>query len=81
MMALYPHVMRKAQEELDRVVGNERLPEFSDWENLPYISAILKELFRWACPLPIGFTKRAMEDGIYQGYLIPAGTNILDNIW
>ena len=80
-MALHPHVMRKAQEELDSVVGKERLPELSDWENLPYISALLKELLRWACPLPFGIPKRIMQDDIYEGYLIPAGTTTIENIW
>ena len=80
-MALHPHVVKNAQEELDRVVGNERLPELSDWENLPYISALLKELLRWACPLPLGIPKRVMEDDVYKGYHIPAGANIVENIW
>ena len=73
--------MRKAQEELDRVVGNERLPEPSDRENLPYISALMKEILRWSCPLPFGIPKRVMEADIYKGYYIPAGANILENIW
>ena len=81
VMALHPHVVRKAQEELDRVVGNERLPELSDWENLPYISALLKELLRWACPLPFGIPKRTMQDDVYEGYFIPAGVTIIENIW
>ena len=81
VMALYPHVMKKAQEELDRVVGNERLPELSDRGNLPYISALLKELLRWACPLPFGIPKRAMEDDVYKGYRIPAGATVIENIW
>jgi len=80
-MALHPHVVRKAQEELDRVVGNGRLPEFSDQENLPYISALMKELLRWTCPLPFGLLKRVMEDDIYKGFLIPAGAHIVENIW
>ena len=53
-MALYPDVQRRAQEELDRVVGNRRLPEFSDRESLPYINAVVKELFRWHPVLPTG---------------------------
>ena len=81
VMALHPHVVKRAQEELDRIVGNERLPELSDWENLPYISALLKELLRWACPLPIGVPKRVMEDDVYKGYHIPAGATIIENIW
>jgi cytochrome P450 len=42
----HPEVQVKAQEELDRVVGRERLPEFSDRSKLPYINAIIKEVLR-----------------------------------
>ena len=80
-MALHPYVVRKAQEELDRIVGNERLPELSDWENLPYVSALLKELLRWTCPLPFGIPRRVMEDDIYRGYYIPAGSTVVGNVW
>ena len=44
-MLQFPEVQRKAQEELDRVLEG-RLPEFTDEENLPYISAIIKEVLR-----------------------------------
>ena len=46
-MATYPEVQKKAQQELDSVVGTHRLPSFGDRERLPYIEAILKELLRW----------------------------------
>lgn len=42
-----PNVLKRAQEEIDRVVGSERLPTFSDRKNLPYVEAVLKETFRW----------------------------------
>ena len=45
-MSLYPNVQRKAQEELDRVVGPDRLPEFSDYDDLVYIQAIILEAMR-----------------------------------
>ena len=80
-MALHPHVVRKAQEELDRVVGNDRLPGISDQENLPYVSALIKELLRWTCPIPLGLPKQVMEDDIYNGWFIPAGAMIIENIW
>jgi len=73
--------VKKAQEELDRVVGSERLPQLSDEEDLPYISALIKELLRWGCPGPIGIPKRAMKDDVYKGYFIPAGATIIENIW
>ena len=45
-MVLHPHVLKKAQEEIDRVVGPNRLPDFDDRENLPYIEAIFQEVLR-----------------------------------
>ena len=80
-MALNPHVAKKAREELDRVLRGDRLPDFSDRENLPYISAIIKEVLRWGCPAPIGLPKQVMEDDTYNGYFIPAGATIVENLW
>jgi cytochrome P450 len=51
---LNPDVVRKAQEELDAVVGRERLPDFSDRPSLPYINAIVKEVLRWYPVFPLG---------------------------
>ena len=42
-----PDVHKKAQEELSRVVGNDRLPTFADRASLPYIECIVKETLRW----------------------------------
>ena len=80
-MVLNPHVMRRAQEQLDQVVGRERLPEYSDMGSLPYISAIIKELLRWNPPAPLGVPKRVIQDDIYDGYFIPAGAMVMENIW
>ena len=53
-MTLYPEVQRKAQAEIDRVVGNSRLPEYSDQDALPYVDAVLKEVLRWHPVTPLG---------------------------
>ena len=53
-MVLYPEAMRKAQEELDRVVGKERLPSIEDKDSLPYVSAMVKEAMRYNPPSPLG---------------------------
>ena len=47
-MALYPDIQRKAQEEIDQVVGKDTLPTFSDMENMPYIRAVCAEALRQA---------------------------------
>ena len=50
----YPSVQAKAQEELDRVVGHDRLPDFDDSPNLPYLNALIREVLRWHPAAPIG---------------------------
>ena len=53
-MVLYPEVQKKAQEEIDAVMGPNRLPDFQDRPSLPYINAIVKESMRWHLVLPLG---------------------------
>lgn len=53
-MALHPEVQAKAQAEIDKVIGNERLPRVEDRESLPYIMAVMKEVFRWQPTVTIG---------------------------
>ena len=78
---MHPDAQKKAQEELDRVVGHNRLPEFEDRPSLPYITALLKEVTRWHVGTPIGLPHRTTADDNYNGYFIPAGTIVMPNIW
>lgn len=47
-MLLHPNVQRKAQDEIDRVVGSDRLPEWSDRESLPYVESVMHEVMRYS---------------------------------
>ncbi|KAL1850990.1 hypothetical protein Daus18300_012724 [Diaporthe australafricana] len=80
-MTLYPEVQHKAREEIDRVVGDGRLPTVNDRASLPYIEAVLKETFRWHPIAPMGLPHCVTEDNVFQGYLIPKDAMILPNIW
>jgi cytochrome P450 len=53
-LSLHPEVVKKAQEELDSVVGHERLPTFEDRPYLPYLNALVMEVFRWHTITPTG---------------------------
>ena len=96
-MALYPDVQKKAQAEIDAVVGPNRLPDFQDRSSLPYINAVIKESSRWNLVLPFG---RAFDmiiiailtssegvphmstlDDEYNGFYIPKGTIMIANAW
>lgn len=76
-MGMFPEVQRKAQEELDLVVGSERLPNFEDKSSLPYIRAIALESLRWMPVLPLGIPHRVLTEDEYRGYRIPKGTVII----
>lgn len=80
-MALYPEAQRKAQAELDAIIGPDRLPEFADQDSLPYIHAIVKECLRWQNVFTLGLPHRLMEDDEYKGYYIPKGSIVLGNVW
>ena len=53
-MAMNPSVQKKAQADIDRVAPN-RLPTLDDYDSLPYIRALIKEVIRWAPATPLGF--------------------------
>ncbi|KAJ3761410.1 cytochrome P450 [Lentinula raphanica] len=80
-MVMYPEVQAKAQAELDRVVGRDRLPSFEDMQHLPYIRAIVRESLRLNPVDPLGLQHRSIEDDIYNGYFIPKGTICIANVW
>lgn len=54
MMALWPDIQARAQDEIDSITKGKRLPTFEDQENLPYVDAIMKEVFRFNPPTPMG---------------------------
>ncbi|KAI0739567.1 cytochrome P450 98A3 [Daedaleopsis nitida] len=80
-LVLYPDVQKKAQAELDAVVGRGRLPDFNDRDSLPYITAIVTELSRWHNVTPIGLPHSVAADDEYNGYIIPGGATVMPNIW
>ncbi|KAI0292399.1 cytochrome P450 [Russula brevipes] len=80
-MIAHPEVQRRAQAELDTVVGRSRVPTFADFSSLPYIQAIVKEVLRWRPPLPLALPHCTSEDDWYDGMFIPKGTICLPNIW
>jgi cytochrome P450 len=53
-MVLHPDVQGKAQADIDRVVGKDRLPDFNDRPMLPYMDAIMRETLRWNPTIPFG---------------------------
>ncbi|KAH6919036.1 cytochrome P450 [Coprinopsis sp. MPI-PUGE-AT-0042] len=80
-LASNPEAQRKAQEEIDRVVGSGRLPVFTDVDQLHYVQAIVKEATRWHSVVPLSVPHTSRDEDEYNGYRIPAGTIIFTNAW
>jgi len=76
-----PEVQRKAHGELDRVIGRERLPDFSDKDSLPFIDAIYKESLRIHPVLPFSLPHAVTTDDQYRGMHIPKASIIYPNVW
>ncbi|QRV86899.1 cytochrome P450 family protein [Ceratobasidium sp. AG-Ba] len=75
-MTLYPDVQARAQAEIDRVVGRDRLPEMEDRDSLPYIGCVLKEVLRWQPVVPLGGPRASIKDDEYASYRIPKGATM-----
>ncbi|KAJ6508744.1 cytochrome P450 [Mycena sanguinolenta] len=80
-MAVHPDIQRKAQTEIDTVVGDHRLPGFEVRSSLPYVEAVYREVLRWRPVLPLGVAHASSVDDIYNGYFIPKGATVISNIW
>ncbi|KAK6072221.1 cytochrome p450 [Seiridium cupressi] len=82
--ATYPDWVVRARAELDAVCGSngERLPQWEDRPRLKYISAVVKEGFRWRPNIAeIGAPTMLTRDDEYEGYKFPAGTVFTWNAW
>ncbi|XP_057832634.2 cytochrome P450 81Q32 [Cryptomeria japonica] len=81
LLLQHPHVMRKAQEELDSKVGRKRLVEESDIPQLRYLQAIVRETLRLFPPAPLMLPHKSKEACTVGGYHIPAETILMVNAW
>lgn len=76
-----PRVQQKAQEELDRVIGYDRVMTEADFSNLPFLQCVAKEALRLHPPTPLMLPHRANANVKIGGYDIPKGSNVHVNVW
>ncbi|KAF5379873.1 hypothetical protein D9757_007199 [Collybiopsis confluens] len=81
--SVHPDKQRKAQAEIDRMSGSDRLPTYEDRPQLPYIESILKEVYRRNPIAPIAVPRKydAKVDDEYRGWRIPKGSIVIANTW
>nr|AWX67430.1 flavone synthase II [Salvia miltiorrhiza] len=75
-----PSVLKKAQDEIAKVVGSERVLHESDGPKLPYLQAVIKETFRLHPPIPM-LARKSISDCVVDGYTIPSNTLLFVNLW
>ncbi|KAM6303247.1 cytochrome P450 1A4-like [Podargus strigoides] len=80
-VALYPDIQKKIQDELDRVIGQERRPRLSDRGTLPYTEAFILETFRHSSFLPFTIPHSTTKATTLNGYYIPKDTCVFINQW
>ena len=70
-LLVWPEVQKKAQDEIDQIVGSDRLPTMEDYPQLPYIRCCIKESLRWMPTVILGVPHAVIKDDVYNGYTIP----------
>ncbi|XP_058205658.1 flavonoid 3',5'-hydroxylase 2-like [Rhododendron vialii] len=76
-----PRILKRAQKEMDRVIGRDRRLEESDLPNLPYLQAICKETLRLHPPVPLSIPRVSVDPCEVNSYYIPKNTRLFVNVW
>ncbi|OVA19528.1 Cytochrome P450 [Macleaya cordata] len=76
-----PEMMRRAQEELERVVGKDNSVEESHLPHLPYLHSVMKEVLRLHPALPLLVPHCPSLSCTVGGYLVPKGARVFVNVW
>ncbi|KAG8444187.1 hypothetical protein GDO86_009391 [Hymenochirus boettgeri] len=77
----YPEIQSKLQDELDKVIGKDRLPCIEDQPNLPFLMAFLYECMRFSSFIPVTIPHSTTKDTNIMGYHIPKNTVVFVNQW
>ncbi|KAI7737854.1 hypothetical protein M8C21_006863 [Ambrosia artemisiifolia] len=78
-----PSMMKKAQNEIRRVISEKPNPsvEETDLPKLNYMKMVVKETLRFHPPVPLLLPRESMERCMINGYEIPSQTRVLINYW
>ncbi|CAK6432911.1 unnamed protein product [Pipistrellus nathusii] len=80
-MSLYPDIQVKVHEEIERVIGADRVPSFTNKAQMPFTEATIMEVQRLTMVVPLSIPHMTSAKTVLQGYTIPKGTVILPNLW
>ncbi|CAN4090775.1 unnamed protein product [Withania somnifera] len=76
-----PEITKKAQAELEHIIGKGKQIKEVDVSRLPYLQCIIKETLRMHPPAPFLIPRRMKQDVELYDYIIPKGSQVLVNVW
>ncbi|XP_040204347.1 cytochrome P450 2A3-like isoform X2 [Rana temporaria] len=76
VMIKYPDIQERIQEEIDAVIGTDRLPSMTDRFQMPYTNAVMHEFMRYIDLTPMGLPRVVTEDTTFRGFILPKGTTV-----
>ncbi|KAH9940664.1 cytochrome P450 [Amylocystis lapponica] len=80
-MVMNPEAQRRGHEAVDAVTKRKYIPDFSDYGDIPYVDAIVNEVFRCSAVVPLGVPHFNTADDVYKGFFIPKDSIIMGNTW
>ncbi|XP_029464661.1 cytochrome P450 2G1-like [Rhinatrema bivittatum] len=72
----YPEVEEKVHEEIDRMIGQNRMPTIDDRRRMPYTDAVIHEIQRYSNIIPMNLPHSVTRDTQFRGHTIPKGTTV-----
>ncbi|XP_048048082.1 cytochrome P450 1B1-like [Megalobrama amblycephala] len=81
LLVKHPSIQTKLQEQIDKVVGRDRLPSIEDRSNLAYLDAFIYETMRFTSFVPVTIPHSTTADVTIEGLHIPKDTVVFINQW
>lgn len=79
-MITYPDIQVRCQQEIEQVVGWDRLPAWDDRLQMPYVEATINEILRFGNIIPAGVFREVTKDTTFRGYHLTKGTSVISNL-